>query len=133
MDNFIQYCLKRVDPLATENDIAEYRMLNDFDVLFVFKNGKQVIFDSDTCRYRVLYPKGYELTDKENKREFAIRLRALMRRAHVNQEELAKCLGTNQITISRYVNGDFTPDYNRLGKIAKILNCSVDDFYYKEY
>ena len=56
-----------------------------------------------------------------------------MKRACIDQETLASYLGTNQTTISRYVNGDFTPDYNRLGKIAKILNCTVDDFYYKEY
>lgn len=133
MNRFVLDCLRHIDPFATGDEIEEYRMLNNFDILFVFKNGKRIIFDSTTNRHRMLYPKGHKLTEKENKREFAIRLRALMKRACVDQAQLAEYLGTHQVVISRYVNGDYTPDYNRLGEIAKILNCSVDDFYYKEY
>ena len=133
MDRFTLDCLRHINPFATGDEIADYGMINQFDMLFVFKNGKRIIFDTTTNRHRMLYPKGHKLTDQENKKEFAIRLRALMKRACVNQKELAEYLGTNQVTISRYVNGDFTPDYNRLGEIARILNCTVDDFYYKEY
>ena len=133
MDRFVLDCLRHIDPFATGDEIEEYGMINDNDILFVFKNGNRIIFDTLTNRHRLLYPKGHKLTDKENKREFAIRLRALMKRACVDQETLATRLGTHQVVISRYVNGDFTPDYVRLGEIAKILNCSVDDFYYKEY
>ena len=133
MDRFIRGCLMRIDPFLQEEDVVEARMINEFDVLFVLKDGRRIIFDSDTHYYRSLYPEDYILTDEQHQCEFRRRLRTMMRRKHINQEELAKRLGTTQAVISRYVTGESIPNYITLVKIAEALNCSTDDFRYKYY
>lgn len=133
MDRFLQDCLMRIDPFVKEDEIEEARMVNDFDVLFVFKNGRRILIDSDTYYFRELYPEDHELTDEQRRYEFKRRLRTMMRRKNINQEELARCLGTTQTVISRYVTGESVPSYIVMEKIAEILNCSMDDFRYKHY
>lgn len=56
-----------------------------------------------------------------------------MARQRISQEDLADILGTTQEMISRYINGDCIPNCIRLRQISKVLNCSMDDFFYQEY
>lgn len=133
MDRFFHDCLMRIDPFVRDDEIEEARMVNDFDVLFIFKNGKRILFDSDTNYFRELYPDDYRLTDEQRRYEFKRRLRIMMRRKNINQEELAERLGTTQTVISRYVTGGSVPNFITVEKIAEILNCSLDDFRYKHY
>lgn len=133
MDRFMHDCLMRIDPFVRDDEIEEARMVNDFDVLFIFKNGKRILFDSDTNYFRELYSDDYRLTDEQRRYEFKRRLRIMMRRKNINQEELAERLGTTQTVISRYVTGNSVPNFITVEKIAEILNCSLDDFRYKHY
>lgn len=133
MDRYMKDCLMRINPFIKDEEIEEARMINEFDILFVFKDGRRFIFDSDTNYHRILYPEDHVLTDEQRKREFRDRLRTMMRRKGFNQEELADRLGTTQTVISRYVTGESIPNYITLEKIAEILNCSTDDFRYKHY
>ena len=133
MNNFFKHCLMRIDPFMSPDEVEEAKMINDFDVLFVFKNGRRIIFDSDTNYFWEQYAEDHELTDEQIKREFRLRLRTMMRRKHINQEELAEQLGTTQAVISRYVRGESIPSYTTVVKIATILNCSMDDFRYEYF
>lgn len=133
MNNFFKHCLMRIDPFVSPDEVEEVKMINDFDVLFVFKNGRRIIFDSDTNYFWEQYGEDHELTDEQIKREFRLRLRTMMRRKHINQEELAEQLGTTQAVISRYVRGESIPSYTTVVKIATILNCSMDDFRYEYF
>ena len=46
---------------------------------------------------------------------------------HLSQEELAKAVGLNRSSISRYESGDAKKiPYNILEKIASKLNCTID-------
>ena len=133
MDNFMWNCLMRIDPFIQEDEIEEARMINEFDILFVFKDGRRFIFDSDTNYFWQPYSEEHELTDDQIRHEFKIRLRTMMRRRCINQEELAARLGTKQAVISRYVTGDAMPSYATMFKIARILNCSMDDFSFRHF
>lgn len=133
MDRFLHACLMRINPFIDESEIEEARMINEFDVLFVFKDGRRIIFNSDTNYFRDLYPEDHTLTDEQRKREFKMRLRTMMRRRGINQETLAELIGTTQTVISRYVTGESIPNFITLEKIAEALNCSTEDFRYKHY
>ena len=133
MDMIIRDCLMRINPFLTEEDVLDARMVNEYDVLFTFKDGRKIIIDSQTYYHREMYPDDYEFTDEQYRKEFGRRLRTIMRRKGINQEELANCLGTTQTVISRYITGDAMPDCVRTKRIANILNCSTEDFYYKHY
>lgn len=56
-----------------------------------------------------------------------------MGRQGIGQEQLADMVGTSQTMISRYVGGGVIPSAIVLRKIAKALDCSMDDFFYKDY
>lgn len=46
---------------------------------------------------------------------------------HINQKEIAKRAGITEVTISRYIHGHRKPTIDILYKIAKALECSIDD------
>jgi hypothetical protein len=133
MDDFYKHCLMHIDPFMSEDEVLECRMINEFDVLFVFKDGRRIIFDSDTNYFWGQFAEGHILTKEQIAKEFSSRLRTMMRRACIDQEYLAEALGTKQPVVSRYVTGDSIPSYVTVVQIADILGCSMDDFRYKRY
>ena len=44
----------------------------------------------------------------------------------LSQEELAKILGVERSTVTKWENGDSKPRANMLVKLANVLGCSVD-------
>ena len=115
-------------------DIAELKELNEWDLLISFKDGRRVLYDRFTGYHKnIFYNNINELTEEQEKKEFAYRLRSLMKRKWITQEQLAEQLNTTQAMISRYVRGETMPSVLMVRKIAKALECSIDDFFYKEY
>lgn len=134
MEDYLLYYINRIDPLATMNDIDTIDELNEWDLLIIFKNGRKVIFDKFTGYYKdIFYDSIHEVTEEQEKKEFAYRLRSLMGRQQITQEELADSINTSQVMISRYVRGETIPSAIVLRKIAKALDCSMDDFFYKDF
>lgn len=70
------------------------------------------------------------MSDDEYKCEFGRRLKKMMRRKHISQDELTERTGITQCMISRYMNGRSIPTFINVDKIARALNCSVDDLRY---
>ena len=134
MDDYYLYYINCVDPFATLEDIEEIKELNEWDLLIVFKNGRKVIFDRFTGYYKdVFYDSIHEITAEQEKREFAYRLRSLMARSRITQEDLAEMIDISRPMISNYIRGTSVPSVIVARKIAKALDCSMDDFFYKEY
>lgn len=68
------------------------------------------------------------MTEQEWREEFACRMRRAFRKRNIYfQKEWAEELGLSEITISRYMNGERTPDAYTIFKIAKILDWPVED------
>lgn len=68
------------------------------------------------------------MTEQEWRKEFGRRLRRI---AHLNkdynQRELAEASGITEATISRYYNGLRSPTSENLIKIARVLDCTIDE------
>lgn len=47
--------------------------------------------------------------------------------AGLSQESLAQAVGVSRVSIVRYETGERKPDLDIAAKIAKALNCKVDD------
>lgn len=134
MQEYLNYYIYRIDPLATADDVEEITEINEWDLLIVFKNGRKVLFDRFTGYYQnVFYDNINEITEEQEKKEFAYRLRSLMRRSRITQDDLADMLDITRTTISNYIRGASIPSVITARKIAKALNCSLDDFFYKDY
>ncbi len=69
------------------------------------------------------------ITEESCKRELGIRLRRLMYERCITQQDLSERTGIHQPRISSYIQGKASPSFYNLRRIAKVLNCSLDDFY----
>ena len=131
-ENLIHNFLPYIDPFATIEDLVRVEKLNEYEILFEFKDGRKKVYDSMLHSYRGFYPEDYELTDDDWKRSFKIRLYSIMKHRQITQEELAEKVGTSQTMITRYATGRCVPSVVMLAKIARALRCSVDDLLYKD-
>lgn len=134
MNQYIFQYVKMCDPFATEEDVLELKELNEWDLLITFKDGRKIIYDRFTNYHKnVYYENIHELTEEQEKKEFAYRLRSLMGRKFISQEDLANLVGTSQTMISHYMTGRSIPNLIMGRKIAKALGCSIDDFFDRDY
>lgn len=134
MNEYPWCCALKINPFIKKDDIEEIIEISQWELLFKFKNGEKIIYDTDTGYHRNLFYKSVnELTEEQERKEFGYALRTMMRRRWINQEELAKCVGTSQTMISHYMTGRSIPGGIMLRKIAKVLGCSIDELFYIDY
>ena len=58
--------------------------------------------------------------------KFSYRLTVLLDEHNMSQTQLAKKVGTTNVTICRYINGERIPRYYDNSKIASVFNVSLD-------
>ena len=121
------------NPMIKESDIVEYHLLNEYDLLIKFKDGRNIIYDTYMNTSRPVKYTDDNLTDEQEAYEFRINLRKLMKHKRIDQTELAKRVGVSQAMISKYITGQSIPNAMMLNKLAKALYCTTDAFFYKHY
>lgn len=109
---------------------VRYEEVGSFELLAELDDGDILSYDDLYNSYRLLPKDSSNLTEEECLREFGIRLRKLMIRKGVSQEELSDRTGITQAMLSRYITGKAAPSFYRIDKIAKALGCSIDEFRY---
>jgi DNA-binding XRE family transcriptional regulator len=124
VDNMKQYI---------EENVTTYHAISNWDLFVELKNGDRFIYDSFSNTVIFDLYETDELTDEQELKEFARNLKKMIRRSFITQEELADRIGVNRVSINRYLNGKQIPDSMTLHKIAKALNCSTEDFFYRKY
>lgn len=133
-EKYLWQYVMQINPFTKYDEVEEIKELNNWDLLITYKDGKKILFDRYTGYYKnISYGNINELSESQEKKEFAYMLRSLMGRNLITQEELAKRVDTSQVMISRYVRGETIPSATMLNKIAKAIGCSMDDFFNKNY
>jgi DNA-binding XRE family transcriptional regulator len=127
-----QYVMS-VSPFIKEEDLECLEYVNQYDLLIVFRNGEKILYDTFNGYFRSNNESSYELSDEQHVRIFNRNLRSILNRKRITQSELAEATDTSQTMISRYITGECLPNALMLYKIARALNCSIDDLFYKEY
>ena len=59
-------------------------------------------------------------------KKFSYRLTVLLDEHNMSQTQLAKKVGTTNVTICRYINGERIPRIDVASKIASVFNVSLD-------
>lgn len=101
-----------------------------YEVTAALTNGDRVLYDDYEKTIRTLPRDRNGLTEKECREEFSKRLCKIMRRLRVSQTDLSTLTGIAQPALSRYINGVSMPSFYNVDKIAKALDCSMDDLRY---
>lgn len=114
-------------------DIAEHMVsykIHDLTLVATLKDGRKMLYDDVTDSLRALPFNSDKMTDEEILREFRCRLKHIMHIRCINQKELSERTGIPEATISRYITGENIPSFLKVEKIARVLNCSLDELRY---
>lgn len=116
---------------STSSKVEEHIFIGDYFLIAKLTDGSRVCYDQSDRSIRNLPSDPDTMSEVQFRREFGIRLRRLMERKRITQSELAERMGVSQTRISGYVRGKNTPSIFMVNKIAKALNCSIDELTYR--
>lgn len=113
-----------------KSNIERYEETGMDELTIYFKDGSKALYDGLEDRCRNLPKDSRHMTEEECTEEFAARLRSVMRRRGCSQRELSVRTGFSQSAISKYVTGKTMPGFYSVDRIARALECSVDELRY---
>lgn len=113
-----------------EKDIDSFEETGNYQMLLHMSDGCRMIYDGLEDRCRKLPSDSRSMSEKECNAEFAARLRSIMRFKGCSQKELSERTGISQPTLSNYTTGKTSPNFYNIDRIAKALDCSVDELRY---
>lgn len=133
MRNIIEECLLRnfemISPSLFKRMVS-YEMPDNFSLIVTLDDNQKILFDDMMDSIRYLYSNPNNMSDEELLLEFRYRLRHVMSRRGFNQLRLAEETGLSELTISNYMRGKNIPSFLNVMKIAKVLECSLDELWY---
>lgn len=92
-------------------------------------DGDVYLYDSFDKTYREL-PSSSSMEEDRFKIEFGRRLKRLMYVKGFTQMDISDLTGLSQPQISSYMRGKTLPSIYIADKLARALNCNIDDFVY---
>ena len=117
-------------PSVTQ-DVYKYdRTAYSNELIVTFKDGSKILYNDFENTVRYLPADSSNMSEKQFKKEFGYRVKRIMLEKGITQEELSEKTGIAQETLSRYICGKNVPSFYKIDKIAKALDCSVDEFRY---
>ena len=120
---------KRYFPQIAE-EVIEYREEGPSELLVITDADEVYIFDVLDKSLNRLPCDSRALTELECRREFGRRLRKTLIRRGLTQNDLSEITGIPQPVLSGYISGRTNPGFYNVDRIAKALNCSIDEFRY---
>ena len=100
------------------------------EIIVELEDGRRVLYNDMEQSVRFLPDDSRTITEDELNAEFAHRLRYIMRIRRTTQVDLSEDTGIAQPVISRYVSGKSLPSMYNLHKLARALDCAIDDLMY---
>lgn len=113
------------------SDVDDIVESDDLELTVTTKNGKRYVYDGLTKSLRQLPSRFEDINDHIFKREFGIRLRRKMMLKGITQQMLSKTIGVSPSAISNYLTEKNSPTLYVAEKLARALECSVQDLYLK--
>ena len=107
--------------------MTAYRQIDDFEIMAYTDDGDRYVYDDLNRTIRMLPRYEDTMTESVWRREFGIRLKHRMIRRGLTQQELANEVGISQVMLSNYMTGRSMPSFYIVDKLARALDCSVDD------
>lgn len=98
-----------------------------YELIAKLRDGRVIAYEEDNNTIRELPRDRDNLTEEEWRKEFGRRLKRIMWMKSVSQTELSERSGIGQTLISRYISGKANPSFYNVSKIARVLNCSIDE------
>lgn len=130
MDERLYTNFKQYFPLFAEDAVSFTTSNMPCELIVKLTDGSYILYDDVDRTIRNLPDDPHELSKEECTKEFSYRLRKMMQIKGVTQQELSERTGIAQSNISGYIRGVNSPSFYVIDKIAKALDCSIDQFRY---
>lgn len=107
----------------------DYEYYDDYELLVTLDDHSQILYDDLLGGIMYIHPNpSNDILDEELWRQrFARRLSKKMRLHGFTQMDLAEVTGISYVTISNYMNCKTVPNLYAAEKLAKALDCTVED------
>ena len=107
----------------------------DMDLIIELDNKRLMFYEFGTTIFREirLLDGSSEPTEDQWKKTFGYNLSEMMWRGKFSRNELAEAVGLSEAILSKYVNGKAIPRFHIVERLARTLNCSVNDFLPKDF
>ena len=128
MDYMIANC-EAFYPFLLDDAIMTADIGHD-ELLIETRDGDRYIYDDLDKTFRKVSKDSNDVTEEEFRREFGYRLRTIMFRRGLTQDELSERSGVSRASISSYMRGKSSPTFYTLRKLARAMGCSIEDFSY---
>lgn len=109
-----------------EDSILQEKIVGYMETIYYLRDGRRFLYDEMSNNIYLLKEHYDEVPDHIWKREFGRRLVKMMRLKGLSGQDIARTIGVNAVTISRYCAGHAMPNIRILQKICGVLNCSID-------
>lgn len=109
---------------------TRYYEKGNYELIVFLDDGYALSFNCIDNSFRTLPPNPNKMTKDEFAKDFGYRLGRKLEEKHITQSHLSELTGIAQYLISDYINGSRVPGLYQFDKIAKALNCSMDEFRY---
>ena len=129
MSNRLMNNFKRYYPGFYEETI-EIREKIFYEIIAELKDGCRILYDDLEHTFRILPKDCNNMTEEECKLEFGKSLYKIMLRKNITEKKLSEMTGISQPRLSNYISGKTSPSFYKVDKIAKALNCSIDELRY---
>lgn len=111
--------------------IVDYEAFDEFELLLTRNNGTKEIFNVLDKTFRILNPDERDIASMSKDdyaREFGFRLTSKLRSSNITFDELAEKANISDRTLYGYLNGDRVPNFHVAVKLARALNCDINEF-----
>ena len=109
---------------------VEYEEVSPTEMIVKTDDGHVYLYDTwgDTIRHM---PSDSDMDKDRLEMEVGERIRRIMDKRGMNEEELSESTGISQTMISRYILGKNIPGLHAADKISRALRCTVNDLLYR--
>ena len=109
---------------------VEYEEVSPTEMIVKTDDGHVYLYDTwgDTIRHM---PSDSDMDKDRFATEVGERIRRIMDKRGITQEDLSESTGISQTMISRYILGKNIPGLHAADKISRALRCTVNDLLYR--
>ena len=116
-------------PTKDEN-IIDQIYIGDDEYMFYIDDGSRVRFDNEHHTFTYIRPRNESMNNDADEiwtKEFSRKLKRKLTMVRMTQRDFAREIGVTERTVHRYLKGSCVPEFLTLRKMARVLDCSIDE------
>lgn len=107
--------------------IEDFNLNGPLEFVIKLTDGRFVLYFELDNRIKMVDGDIRDLSEEECREIFALRVKYRLFMRSLTQEDLSERTGISRLMINRYLTMKATPSWYNVIKIARALNCSVDE------